>query len=366
MARHCGLTTQAVSNIIAELEADGMVLPMGRRKSGLGQPPVQYQFNPNGAFALGFELRPDALLSAEVNFAGDILHTDRLPLDKGTPEEAIPAIAAVKAGALLRMSGSRSRFLGAGVVMPGPFGVEGLSQAGTTVLPGWADIDIEKTLIGPVAGPVVVENDATAAAVAERVRGVARDLNSFCFIYFGTGLGLGLVLDGQVYRGALGNAGEIGHIVVEQDGNCCACGNRGCLETYASRQAARMHMNKFDKDIPDGDSMAGLLAGNDPDFSDWLDIAAGRLSQTVGLLENLFDPEMVIFGGAMPDVVLDELISRLQHLPGSVARHANRTTPRVMRGASGRMTAALGAAALLIHQQVAPGLEIVKSQSEIA
>lgn len=363
IARHSGLSTQGVSNIIAELEADGLLQPIGRLRSGRGQPPVQYQFNPNGAFALGFELRPDALLCAEVNFAGAVLHVDRMPMRHGTPEEALPAIAAVKAKAVSQSGGQENRFLGAGVVMPGPFGVEGLSHAGTTVLPGWSGVDAACVLSEQVEGPVVVENDATAAAVAEHMMGAARNLNSFCFLYFGTGLGLGLMLDGQVFRGALGNAGEVGHVVVERGGRDCACGNKGCLETYASRQAARTHMRSVGKDIIDGDSMARLLATRDADFLGWLDDAAEYLGPTVGLLENLFDPETVIFGGAMPDAVIDELIARLDLPSGSVARHHLRQTPRVIRGTSGRMTAALGAAALVIHQQVAPGLAFADAQN---
>lgn len=356
IARHSGLSTQGVSNIIAELEADGLVQPVGRLRSGRGQPPVQYQFNPNGAFAMGFELRPDALLCAEVNFAGEVLRVDRMPMQRGTPDEALPAIAAAKAKAISQQGGEENRFLGAGVVMPGPFGVEGLSQAGATVLPGWADIDVAGVLAEQVNGPVLVENDATAAAIAEHMIGAARNFTSFCFLYFGTGLGLGLLLDGQVFRGALGNAGEVGHIVVERGGRDCACGNKGCLETYVSRQAARAHMRAAGKDITDGDSMARFLATRDPDFMKWLDIGAEHLGPVVGLLENLFDPEAVIFGGAMPDAVIDELIKRLELPIGSVARHRDRRNPRVIRGTSGRMTAALGAAALIIHQQVAPGL----------
>ena len=100
-----------------------------------------------------------------------------------------------------------------------------------------------------------------------------------------------------------------------------------------------------------------LLAANDPTLSAWITSAAEALSRAIGMLENLFDPQSTILGGALPDALLDALIARLTLPPGSVSRRAGRTSPRVARGTSGRLSAAMGAAALVIHDTVTPRLD---------
>ncbi len=107
-----------------------------------------------------------------------------------------------------------ARLLGIGVVMPGPFGIEGMTSVGPTTLPGWAGIDAADVLSQAFAEPVIVENDANAAAVGERLFGAGRAVSNFAMIYFGAGIGLGMIQDGAPFRGAFGNAGEIGHISI--------------------------------------------------------------------------------------------------------------------------------------------------------
>lgn len=354
LARFSGLSTQAVSNIIAELEEDGFLAEAGRHSSGRGLPVLQYRLNGDGAAALGIEVRPDAMFGALVNLAGETLFTTRVALSQNDPRTVLTIAQTIRNEALKASCGSGQRLLGAGVVMPGPFGNVGISGAGQSALHGWSDVDAAALFEEALDMAVVVENDATAAAVAERVRGIAAGLRTFCFIYFGAGLGLGVVEDGEVRRGAFGNAGEIGHVIVTPGGRQCACGNRGCLETYASRIAAREQLAKAGIAIASVSDIERLYEAGDPHLMAWINEAAGPLSQAIGLIENLFDPETVILGGAMPDAVLDHLISALYLPAGSVAASDRRATPRVQRGACGRLTAALGGAALVIHDTITP------------
>ncbi len=363
IARSSGLSTQAVSNLIAELEQDGLVLPAGRRRSARGQPPVLYTFNPAGATALGFEVRPDALVTALTDLAGEMLWQAHAALPASDPDSVFAAMARTTQEA---QAHSPAPLLGAGLVLPGPFGVEGLSAAGATVLQGWEGLDNAAARAERALGlPVIVEKDATAAAIGEAMRGAAQGLDSFCYLYFGAGLGLGVISQGQPLRGAFGNAGEIGHVMVVPDGLTCDCGNRGCLEQYASRMALRRYLaergllspatprggGQTDRIAPD------LLASGDPGLAEWLDQAAHLLAPVIGTLENIFDPQAVVLGGALPDSVLDALVGRLDLPRGSVARRAERSHPRVLRGTSGRMTGALGGAALVIHDTITPRLD---------
>ena len=363
IARSCGLSTQTVSNLIAELEQDRLVVAAGRRRSARGQPPVQYAFNPQGGAALGFAVRPDALLVALTDLAGALLWDAQRPLASSDPHSVVAVMTELSQAAAARSS---APVLGAGLVLPGPFGVEGLSMAGATVLSGWDGLDSASALAEAALGlPVIVEKDATAAAIGEVMRGSAKGLDSFCYLYFGAGIGLGVIAQGQPLRGAFGNAGEVGHVVVVPGGRPCDCGNLGCLEQYASRVALRRHLaarGLLAPDMPPGlgqtDTVAlRLLAEGDPDLDAWMTEAARLLAPVIGTLENLFDPEAVVLGGALPDALLDGLIARLDLPQGSVSRRTGRTRPRVLRGVSGRMTGALGGAALVIHDTVTPRLD---------
>ncbi|MFN3844637.1 MAG: ROK family protein [Paracoccaceae bacterium] len=363
IAKASRLSTQTVSNLITELASEGLVVSGGRRPSARGQPPVIYSVNPGGAVAFGFEVRPDALYMVQTDLAGRVLDAVQQPLTLCDPSQVLDRMAEMIA--ISSTASVQTRVLGVGLVMPGPFGVEGLSSAGETVLPLWDDIDVIARATARLGLPVVLEKDATAAAIAEGISGVAQGLTNFCFLYFGSGLGLGVIAGSQPLRGSFGNAGEIGHVVIRPGGLLCDCHNRGCLEQYVSRMALARHLAAqgwLPDDGPVGPDVVDrvatrLLSQADSGLLGWLEQAADALSQAVGLLENLFDPQTVILGGGLPDALLTALCARIDLPQGSVARHRGRTLPRVQRGASGRLTAAIGAAALVIHDAVTPRLD---------
>lgn len=347
IARATGLTTQAVSNIIAELHEDGLLVEDGRQSAGRGLPAVLYALNPRGGFALGVEIRPGTLFLSILDLAGQEIFSLREPLDTGQPEAVAARILGLRDAALKETGIDAARLFGAGIVLPGPFGTTGLSDAASE-LPAWQPLDVGPWFSDHLDLPVTVENDANAAAMAERVSGVAREIDSFACLYFGAGLGLGMVQGGQILRGAYGNAGEIGHCVVPgPDG-------AQMLEHAVSRIAAERHLRARGLDASTSDALAQLHADRDPALRDWLGTAAAALSHAINMIENMLDPETIVLGGAMPAPLVDDLIARLDLSESSVANRADRRVARVLRGACGRMTAARGAAALAINQSFTP------------
>lgn len=348
IARLSGLSIQGVSNIIAELTKQGFLSVAGRTMKGRGLPVVEYVFDREGVFALGIEVRPDAMFAALVNLMGETCFVERVSLSASTPEIVSDHALRLKQKALRQVGLQGSQLLGTGVVMPGPFGQIGLDDGGRSELEGWDDIDPVAHFEQVLETAVVVEHDAAGAAVAERISGVAQNLKTYCYLYFGAGLGLGVVSDGEIMRGAFGNAGEIGHVVVRS-------GTRADrLENFASRIAIRDQLAGAGLTVKTVDDLDRLHKQRNPHLLEWIQRAAPPLSQAIGIVENLFDPEAVILGGAMPDALLDDLIAALELPDVSVARREDRTLPRVLRGASGRMTAALGGAALVIHDISTP------------
>ncbi len=355
IARTSGLTTQAVSNIIADLVDEGLVEEVGRRTGARGQPAVQYGVKACGGYALGVEVRPDALLAALVDLSGRAVWSDRRALPHADPEAVLTEVAALRATALRGAGIAPDRLRGVGLVVPGPFGATGLSDPATE-LPGWSGIAVQDWAVQDwfqdrLGLPVLVENDANAAAVAERVCGVARGLSTYAFLYFGTGIGLGLVANDTLLRGAFGNAGEIGHIQV-------AGPFRGrSLQSVASRLALAGRLGAAGMPGQTVEDIAAALTADHRAVTFWLQEAGAALAQAVQVVENLFDPQTVILGGALPDALLDRLIAHIPLSRASVAARADRRHPRLMRGAAGRMTAALGAGALVVDRIFTPTLD---------
>ncbi|MGO4572108.1 ROK family protein [Microvirga sp. 2TAF3] len=363
IARLAHLTPQAVSNIVGELLAEGLLLERGRLRSGRGLPPIQVAVNPDGGMTVGIEIAADHLVTVLVDLTGRVRTHQTIPLEDTHPDHIIPLLKVEIDKVCNSVPGSSERLLGIGVVMPGPFEIDGMSSVGPTTLPGWSGLDASALLSAATGKPILVENDATAAAVGERLHGVARNLKNFCLVYFGAGLGLGIVTDGRPLRGAFGNAGEIGHFIVTPGGKPCACGNRGCLERYASLHTLKERMAAEGIVYQSPTDLETLHAAQHPILREWINEAAAHLSPVVGMLENLLDPESVIFGGALPDALLSDLIKALNPLPLSVASRRQRMVPRVIQGTTGLLTAALGAAALPLLETMTPKLDTAPAKA---
>lgn len=351
LARSTGLSTQAVSNIIADLETDGLLSPCGARVAGRGMPAMQYQINPGGAFALGIEVRQTALVGAVLDLGGEVRATHRVPLVETTPETILPLLKSLKSTLLRACPVAEHRLLGTGVVMPGPFGETGLSGASAD-LRGWSKLNTQEVLQTALDTAVFVQNDANAAAMAERLGGRAQGLHTYAYLYFGAGIGLGIVSHGQLVTGAFGNAGELGQLPVQTPDGLRP------LEAVASRNSAQATLSKSGLAAVDIDQLSGHFESQSAAFDHWIDGAAAGLAQIVPTLENLLDPETILLGGAMPAPVLDAIVDRIILSDASVSNRADRGIPRLQVGACGRLTATRGAAALVLSHAMSPQLTL--------
>jgi predicted NBD/HSP70 family sugar kinase len=356
IAKLTQLTPQAVANIVDELVGEGLMMELGRRRSGRGQPPIQFAVNPDGGFTIGVEIAADHIVTVALDLSGSLRASRVVALRDPTPAHVLSIFASELAAVRTSIG---SKLLGIGVVMPGPFEIEGMTSVGPTTLPGWGGRDAPQVLGDACGQAVIVENDATAAAVAERLFGAGLSISNFCMVYFGVGLGLGIIQDGAPYRGAFGNAGEIGHVTVVPKGKKCpSCGQLGCLEGYVSTYALKEKLAGAGITEMEFADLERLHAQGHPVIVEWVEDAATYLGPMVAMLENILDPQTLIFGGALPDAIIDDVLAHLDPLPTSVASRRQRDLPRVMRGKTGQLTAALGAAALPLFDMVTPKLEL--------
>lgn len=355
------LTAQAVANIVDDLVAEHFLIEIGRRRSGRGQPPLQFAVNAEGPVTVGIELAADHLTTVILDLTGRLRAQSTRPIDNLAP----PAMAGLVAREVARLRATLGRptpALGVGVVMPGPFHIADPDLAGPGTLPQWLDVDAVALLSQAIGEPVIVENDATAAAVGERLHGAGRAIEDFCFIYFGVGLGLGIIQGGRPMRGAFGNAGEIGLIPMQSGPD----GAFLTLERVVSLHALRQRLAAQGIAAPDLAAIAALFDAGDHTLARWIADAAYGLRQLILMLENVLDPETIVLGGHLPDAVIKALIAALEPLPPSIACRPGRTQARVRLGQTGQLTAALGAGALPLFETVMPRLNLAATPAATA
>lgn len=334
IARRVGLTVQTVSTIIRELEEQDFIIGAREEPKGRGYPATALTLNPEGGFAIGVDVSPIGIDVALVNLAGDIIGQQGREIVNPDPDLAFAEIARISAE--LRRLRPKGRMLGLGMAMPGPFDVEAMSFVGPTTLQGWKDVPIAERLSVATGLPAFVGGDVASAALSERLYGAGRALHEFYYLYLGVGTGGRLVHEGQILSGSRGNAGEIGHVPFIPDGEYCpSCGNRGCLERYLSVEA-------FDR--------RSKIVGEDG----WIAEAAPLLRTAITAIENLFDPETIIFGGLAPEGVMKKLVRAAEPLLPSVSARRDRQVPRLILSMTGKAALLRGAAALAFSSVMAP------------
>jgi predicted NBD/HSP70 family sugar kinase len=348
IARLTGLSAQTVSNIAEALLEAGLLRESRVRDGRRGQPPVNLAIDPVGGHSVGLAFDHRRIAAVLVDLAGGLLRQSEVEVADPAPTPMLRQIEAAVRGLLRTQALPRRRLLGIGVVAPALFEAGSLIALGPSSMPHWQGFPLEERLAQSLGCPIFVDNDANAAAIGERLYGAGQALRHFFYIYFGVGLGGGMVFSGKPYRGSHGQAGELGHMIVEPNGKPCPCGNRGCLERYVSLSSAQAALTGLAEGAEpvDPERLASAHAAGEPRLSAWLEDAAARLRQAIIGIENLLDPQSVIIGGILPEAMLDELILRLAPLPQSVAARRRNALPRIMKSALGLDTPALGAASL--------------------
>ncbi|MGH8190418.1 MAG: ROK family protein, partial [Rhodanobacteraceae bacterium] len=320
LTRTTALTTQTISNIVAELLAESKVLAHAPEKTPRGQPPIPFSINPDGGFSIGFHVEQHRIVAVLMDLKGVTRGRLVFPVSYPTFAEALPLL--VKSVRMFRRKVPAERLLGIGIALPGPFGVEGMSAIGPTGLPGWDDAASLAALGESTQLSVLMENDATAAAMGERLYGVAGELRDFAYLFVGHGFGSGFYLDNRLYAGHWRNAGEIGHVIVIPGGKPCYCGKQGCFERYVSGASLLEHLGMgVDQNLGDLDLGERKYAGG---IQRWLAEAVPALRYAISMLESLLDPEVVLVGGTLPNAILRSLVDRSFPLFPSVSVRAAR------------------------------------------
>ncbi|MEU4239907.1 ROK family protein [Actinoplanes sp. NPDC026619] len=271
IAAETGLTRATVSALVDDLIAGGLLTEHDPApRTGAGRPAAGLALSPSGPAGLGLEINIDYLAATVIDLTGDVRHRflaqrDQRPL---SPASSLAEIGALALQALEAATADGLAVAGAALAVPGLVAPNGIVRVAPNL--DWQDVDAPALLHAlPGLGdlPIAVDNEANLAALGE-LRAGGED--TFLYVSGEIGIGAGIVLDGELYRGNRGWSGEIGHVTVYPDGRPCRCGANGCLEQYAGQEA----------------------------FSTDLDLAASALGIALSAVVNLLDISVIVLGGA--------------------------------------------------------------------
>jgi predicted NBD/HSP70 family sugar kinase len=306
--------------------------------------------NPSAGVAVGIDFSHDHVRVAVSDLSRTLLAETNECVDVDHDAEGSIAVAVRLVGKLLRAAGpSSGRVVGAGVALSAPIDYEHGTVHPSAIMPGWVGLDAASALAERLGMPVHVDNDANLGALAEVTLGAGRNARDAAYIQISSGIGAGLIVDGRPYRGAGGTAGEIGHLLVDESGPICRCGNRGCLETLASGPALVALMRRSVGRELTVEELIGLAVAGDGGARRAIADAGRAVGRAVAALCNLFNPEMVVVGGdlgAAGEILLEPVRESIRRyaLPASTERL------EVVAGVLGERANVLGALALAIAQ----------------
>jgi N-acetylglucosamine repressor len=299
IARATGLSSVTVGAIAGELLSYGLVAEQDGAPSGRGRPASLLSFAPSSFQAVGIKLMEDHLVGAATNLDAEPLAEAEHGLRTTQPAHVVDAVCALVDRLVADAVLDRGRLLGVGIGMAGVVdGDEGVCRHSPFF--GWRDVPIAARAAEALGTPVMVENDVNTLALAERWFGVGHDVDDFLLVTLGRGVGLGIVREGRLHRGAHGGAGEFGHTVVDGNNRPCSCGNVGCLEATVSEsallEAAKTLSRAGGRELDDVEELY-RRAGDDPRLRALLEQAGGVLGRGLANLVNLFAPSLVIVSG---------------------------------------------------------------------
>lgn len=362
-----GLTQPAISFIVRKLIDDEVIVEIGSAPSTGGKPRRLLDINRRARHGVGIQLGFESMTIVATDTHGGVVARERFAgATDHDPQEVLRRLVESVNQFIDTAEIPRVSVNGVAVVIPGPLAAGEGIMIDAPMLPNWAGVSIKAYLEERLSLPVLVDNDASAAALGEFwSRGISR-YSTFASVYIGSGIGAGVVVDGALFRGASSNAAEIGHITVDPSGAECFCGNTGCLELVAAPRAvvARAHGHatlRSDLGLRDSGSVErnydllarAAVAGNE-DAAQLVSEGARQVAGAVVTFCNLFDLDHVVLTGpglaAAGSIYTREV---RQSLERAFARRAHPI--EVDLSTNPTDAAAIGAAALTLQGELAPG-----------
>lgn len=367
LAQIVGLSPQTISNISRRLLDQDLIYEAGKEGTGPGKPRTMLRLNSAGMYAVGVHLDPAVTTFVVLDLVGAVVKHSLIKTPAGTDPGAVIDTIAAEIKQLISASGvDPARIAGLGIASPGPIDLEEGTVVDPPLLLGWDRVPLRDALAAATGLTTIVDKDVTSAAVAETWAGGPSGAGSFVFMYMGTGIGCGIVLNDEVVRGTSGNAGEIGHIIVDPGGAPCDCGMGGCIKSSCIPQV--LVAQAVEAGVLDGpvdavtgpalqESFAALCAAagaGDQKAQDIIDHSAVLVARAVSTVANALDVDRVVFGGPFWTGLSQRYLERIPELvrEGSATRKIHEI--EVVGTGVGEDVGAIGAACLVLEHTLAP------------
>lgn len=335
IAKELDLSPPTVSSVVDELLGSQLVEEVGVGISGGGRKPVLLALKPDALYALGADLSDQEVTVAVVNLAGQVVESCGKTLPGGVPWPEMRQELAALVGQMQK----KYELLGLGVVAPGIISPEGMLHYASSQ--GWRDLPLLEDCQAFFTGPVAVENNVRAMVLGEYWFGAGQGLENLVMVRLGGGIGSGIISGGQIFRGDLGAAGEIGHITVDPEGPQCHCGNRGCLEAAAALPAL------VDSWGGTREEFLSALAREDSKAMSIVQAAGEPLGIAIANLINLFSPKMIVMASPIPQLI-EILLPRVRQVVDARAIPWQRGRVAIVGSDHGQKAGMVGAATLIL------------------
>ncbi|MDS0246557.1 ROK family transcriptional regulator [Microbacterium aurantiacum] len=347
LAGSTGLSPATVSNIVKELTASGLLHTSFTSRSGRRATLVSLARQVGLVAGVHFSSRHLRIAIADATRTTVTQTTLPLPLDHRHDAE-LDRLSLLLGDMMESLGGSVTDLLAVGLALPAPIDPRTGMVSTPGLLRGWEGVDVAESLTSRIGRPVHVDSEANLGGLAEAREGAGRASRSSVFIRIGHTISAGIIVDGDLFRGVNGKAGQIGHVTLDENGPICRCSNRGCLETYAAGPAL---LSLF----PPGEGMQRLgdllQAAESGDGSSRRVIAdAGRhIGVAAASLCNLFDPELIIVGGEL-GLAGELLMAPMRHSLERTALASADGLPEIVEASFGEWAETRGAIATALDQ----------------
>ncbi len=324
---------------------EGLIEIAGRRSAGRGYPAPEFRIRPSGGFALGVNVDQDQITVVLVDFAGilcgRIHHNIRFP----SVDVALEIVKNAVVDLYRQTPEARQKTYGMGLAVPGCITLEGELATPPAGMIAWQGLPLQDLFAAASGYPVWVENNANSAAVGESFYGVGQKHLNFLHIVLGTGVGCGLILNGLLYRGSLGFAGELGlypMTPLESYGDNKIYRNLSESISFNSIFERLKAQNEIGQDIK---TINDLVASNHPEIEIWLEHTTALLLTPVSVVQSLLDPDAIVISGDVSLGLIERLVGRLNDTVATW-QGGQLMVPKFLTAKVGSDGAALGAATL--------------------
>jgi N-acetylglucosamine repressor len=345
-----GLNKSTVSSQVNTLIEKNLIFEIGQGQSSGGRKPVMLVFNKNAGYSIGIDIGVDNINAILTDLKGNIVIDQHQQLEKPSLDKNKDVLFSMIKDLIKKMPDSPYGLIGIGLCVPGLVDTE--QKVIFTPNIDWNyNLDLKSLIEQEFQVPVFIENEANAGAYGEKVFGAAKNFNNLIYVSVGTGIGIGIVINNDLYRGVNGFAGEMGHLTIDFNGLKCSCGNRGCWELYASEKALLTTFSN-NANIHSCQELIHLANQNDPEVLMALQNFGFYLGIGLTSILNTFNPQAVI----IRNDIVEALPMVLNSIRSSILSRTNdklTSSHELLLSSLGNKAPALGTSSIVIEHFLA-------------